>query len=397
MLRIQGAYNNAIIHSDEIDSLTETIIKTVCASPVHETAKIVIMSDVSKCRGCVIGTTIAIDDLPIIPGHIGKDSGCGLFVQRLLTNNINYSLLDEILNAKMINRVEKIYQEDLEKVGLANLHCYESIDIDLIEKSFGRIGHGNHFIEIDKNSNNELFLVIHSGSSYLGNSVLKYYQAKAFDYINHSEDSNIIRLREEFRGALKPLLFDEDELSEFNQGYLPIWYCWLDGDDKKSFLEDIDIVQKFARSNREAVARLICENLGINRGESFHCPHNYIDLRYNILHKGSISAQKGERVIIPINMKIGSIIGTGKGNPDFNYSAPHGAGKKCKIDEEINLDTFIEDMKGIHSSTISQETINEQPRTYKDLDCVIEEIRKTVEIEEIITPVFNFKEKTRDW
>lgn len=395
MIKVNGAFNSAIVYSDLIDPLTETIIKLICASPLHSASKIRIMPDVSQCRGCVIGTTMTIDHA-IIPGHVGKDSGCGLIVQNIDGGSFDFHRLDKLLYDKVVSREGVIFEDMLKKADLKSLTCYHNIDIPRIEEAFCRIGHGNHFIEVNEDDKGAYKLVIHSGSSALGFDVLKYYQRKASNFVNESKAEYIKDIKQQYMKALGPLLFDAEELNELNDGRLPKWYCWLEGEDKESFLHDIDIVQDYARLNREAMVQLIAQELGLSLGEYFHCNHNYIDTVHNILHKGSVSAQLGERVIIPINMKAGSMLCTGKGNPDYNYSAPHGVGKKVQA-PELDLESYIADMAGIHATTVSTKTLGESPRAYKDLDQVIGEIKNTVNVEQIIKPLYNYKEADKRW
>lgn len=390
MIEVKGKFNSATVYSNHIDDLSETIIKMVCASPLHASAKIRIMPDVSRCRGCVIGTSMTVNEA-VVPGHVGKDGGCGLLVQNLGNQEIDYDRLDSILFERVINRDMNNINAFINEVPLHNLVCYHSLDIPKIKSAFCRIGHGNHFVEIDVSKNGEFFLVIHSGSGELGYEVLTFYQKKAFTYVNKTKNSRIAEIKKLYRDALYPLLFDEEDLASFNAGELPIWYCWLEGQDLSDFLHDIEIVQTYARLNREAIAFEIIKALNLPRNQGFHCSHNYIDTQHGILHKGSVSAQFGEKVIIPVNMKVGSMLCTGKGNPDYNFSAPHGVGKKT-VATELDIKTYISDMQGIHSATVSEKTLDESPRAYKDIDSVMDEILQTVVVDEIIKPTYNLKE-----
>ena len=390
MIEVKGAYNSAIIYSSHIDDLSEIIIKMVCASPLHASAKIRVMPDVSRGRGCVIGTSMTVNEA-VVPGHVGKDGGCGLLVQCLGNKEIDYNHLDHVLFERVINRKNDDINAFINEVPLHNLVCYNSLDISKIQSAFCRIGHGNHFVEIDVNKNGEYFLVIHSGSGELGYEVLTYYQKKAFAYVNQTKNSRIAEIKKLYRDALYPLLFDDEDIASFNAGELPIWYCWLEGQDLTDFLHDIEIVQTYARFNREAIAMEIVDTLKLPKYQGFHCSHNYIDTKNGILHKGSVSAQLGEKVIIPVNMKVGSMLCTGKGNPDYNYSAPHGVGKKT-VATELDIQTYISDMQGIHSATVSEKTLDESPRAYKDIDSVMNEILQAVEVDEIIKPTYNLKD-----
>ena len=393
MIEVKGAFNSAIVYSSHIDELSEIIIKMVCASPLHSSAKIRVMPDVSRCRGCVIGMAMTIKEA-VVPGHVGKDGRCGLLVQNLGNREIDYDFLDRILFDRVIYRDKNDTHAFFHEVPLHKLVCYKSLDIPKIQAAFCRIGHGNHFVEIDVNNDGEYFLVIHSGSSELGYEVLTHYQKRAFAYVNQTRNSRIIEIKKLYRDALHPLLFDDLDLASFNAGELPIWYCWLEDQDLVDFLHDIEIVQTYARLNREAIALEIVDALKLPKNQGFHCGHNYIDTQHGILHKGSVSAQLGEKVIIPVNMKVGSMLCTGKGNPNYNYSAPHGVGKKT-VATELDIQTYISDMRGIHSATISEKTLDESPRAYKDIDSVMDDILQTVVVDEIIRPTYNLKDSKK--
>lgn len=394
MIEIKGKYNKAIIFSDFVDEIAEKYIKLTCASPVLKNSVIRIMPDVSACRGCVIGTTMTVQDA-VIPSFIGKDGGCGIIVQKFETDGeINFDKLDGHLKNNVVSGERSVIHCLYPRESIAKLRCINSVDTVAVAKNFCRLGLGNHFIEIDIGEHGEKYLVVHSGSGVLGQCVLQHYQNLAFDSVNRCNSPQIKELKEEYREAIKDLVFEPRDLEEFNSGDLPRVFCWLEGADKDDYLHDIDIVQQYASLNRIAITHEIMEAIGGVKKESFECVHNYIDIKHGILHKGSVSAQAGENVIIPIHMKAGSLLGIGKGNGNFNYSAPHGAGKRG-YNLKLNLDEYIEDMKGIHSATVSERTLGESPRAYKDVSQVIDYVRETVEVKEMIKPVYNFREEKR--
>lgn len=394
MIEIVGPYNKARIFSDSVDEMTERYIKLMCASPLLKDSRIRIMPDVSACRGCVIGTTMTVEDA-VNPSFIGKDGGCGINVLQFeVDGEIDMFTLDDHLKNNLFNcsnhTIHSLYPtEEIRTLGFINDESEERVG-----EAFCRLGRGNHFIEMNIGERGQLYLVIHSGSSVLGKYFLDYYQELAFRKINFEADAETAFLRNLYREAIKDIIFEPHDIEEYEKGYLPHVFCWLSGEDLQDYLSDIVTVQKFASLNRIAMANEIIETLGGKILSSFECVHNYIDIEQKILHKGSISAQKGENVIIPIHMKAGSLIGMGTGNLEYNCSAPHGVGKRG-YNLKLDLNEYIEDMKGIHSATISSATLGESPRAYKDISQVIDYIRGTVDVVEAIKPIYNFREEKK--
>lgn len=394
MIEIMGPYNKAVVFSDSVDEMAERYIKLMCASPLLQDSRIRIMPDVSACRGCVIGTTMTVENA-INPSFIGKDGGCGINVRQFeVDGKIDMFALDDCLKNNLINRskhtIHPLYPvEEIRRLRFINDESEENV-----REAFCRLGLGNHFIEMNIGERGQFYLVIHSGSAALGKCFLDYYQELAFRKINFEADTETASLRNLYREAIKDLIFELHDIEEYEKGYLPHVFCWLSGEDLQDYLSDIVTVQKFASLNRIAIANEIMGALGGKTLSSFECVHNYIDTEHKILHKGSVSAQKGENVIIPIHMKAGSLIGTGKGNPSYNCSAPHGVGKRG-YNLELDLNEYIEDMKGIHSATVSSATLGESPRAYKDVSQVIDYIRGTVDVVEAIKPIYNFREEKK--
>lgn len=381
------------------DEVLEQINKLV-KQPVFSDCKIRIMPDCHVGKGCVIGFTANLGE-KVIPNVIGVDIGCGMYVVELGNVEINFEKLDNIIR-KYIPSGKNIHLEIKDKFEyIKNMKCYNYInDLDRIYKSIGTLGGGNHFIEIDVNSDGEKFLVIHSGSRSLGNQVANYYQNLAIDIIKNKIDVN--KRRNEIINNYKKVGKDNEiqkVIKDFNEYVreninLPNELCYLEGKDRENYLYDMKICQEYASLNRKTMANIILDKMGLENKGEFESIHNYLDFKTNIIRKGAISAYKDEKLIIPINMKDGCIIGIGKGNEDWNCSAPHGAGRimsRSKAKELINLSDFKEVMQGIYTTSINEGTIDEAPMVYKPIDEIVNNIQDSVEILEIVKPIYNFK------
>lgn len=404
MLEIVGKYNRAIAYTDNIEQEAIDQIKELCDQDFCQGAKIRIMPDVHSGKGCVIGFTADLGD-KVIPNIVGVDIGCGILTIELGQININLQKLDEIIY-KYIPAGENVHEGRIVKFPkLQELYCYRNLrDTKRIERSIGSLGGGNHFIEVDKDDNNRLYLVIHSGSRNLGKQVANLYQDIAIDLCSGKEDyyiqrDNIIKTYKEqgkkqlIQQALKELKTKYNSLQPKYSKDL----CFLTGEFREKYLHDMKICQEYAIINRETIANIILQKLlnkTISDFNAFHTIHNYINFKDSIIRKGSISAYEGEKVIIPINMCDGSIIALGRGNPEWNYSAPHGAGRimsRNKAKEILNITEYKKSMEGIYSTSVSEATIDEAPMAYKSLNEIILNIGDTVEIIDIIKPIYNFK------
>lgn len=407
MKRITGKYGSAKIFATKIDEATKNQITTLLDQPFTKGIKIRIMPDCHAGMGCVIGTTMMIKD-KVVPNLVGVDIGCGMLCACLGSGKIDLKALDnfirkEIPSGREVNKVNTNIMDDAKTpfIDLSKLKCYDDLkNIDRINMSLGSLGGGNHFIEIDKSADGNFYLVIHSGSRNLGKQVAEIYQDKAVKY----HESKLLDKNKAIKEAIEECKRDgrvneiPNEVKKIKERIveldMPKELCYLEGDDLKDYLHDIAICQEFANLNRHYICWKIIEFLNnkIDRRLIFTTAHNYIN--NNILRKGSISAFKGELVIIPINMRDGSIIGVGKGCRDYNYSAPHGAGRlmsRSQARKELKVKDFKETMKGIYSTSVSRETIDESPSAYKPIEDIINNISKTIEIVEIIKPVYNFK------
>ena len=399
-IEIKGKVNTAICYAKVVEDEAIEQIRRMCDYPMTEGSKIRIMPDVHSGKGCTIGTTMTITD-KAVPNVVGVDIGCGMYTVDLGKQKLDLEKLD--MAALTIPCGREVWDGRIEKFDLTGLRCYRELkETKRLERSLGTLGGGNHFIEVDRAADGTQYLIIHSGSRNLGKQVAELYQALAVDldkgigeYLEAREE--LIRTykeqgrRTEIQAALKEL---------YNKKYhegpmtMPEDLCYLSGKYLEDYLHDVEICQKFAKRNREKMAEILLEKTGLSAGESFHTIHNYIDTEEMILRKGSIAAHKGEKVLIPVNMRDGSILAIGKGNPEWNYSAPHGAGRlmsRTAAKNNLSMDEYKESMKGIYTSSVCEATLDEAPMAYKSLDDIIDVVRESVEIIDVMKPIYNFK------
>ncbi len=399
-IEIKGKVNTAICYAKVVEDEAIEQIRRMCDYPMTEGSKIRIMPDVHSGKGCTIGTTMTITD-KAVPNVVGVDIGCGMYTVDLGKQKLDLEKLD--MAALTIPCGREVWDGRIEKFDLTGLRCYRELkETKRLERSLGTLGGGNHFIEVDRAADGTQYLIIHSGSRNLGKQVAELYQALAVDldkgigeYLEAREE--LIRTykeqgrRTEIQAALKEL---------YNKKYhegpmtMPEDLCYLSGKYLEDYLHDVEICQKFAKRNREKMAEILLEKTGLSAGESFHTVHNYIDTEEMILRKGSIAAHKGEKVLIPVNMRDGSILAIGKGNPEWNYSAPHGAGRlmsRTAAKNNLSMDEYKESMKGIYTSSVCEATLDEAPMAYKSLDDIIDVVRESVEIIDVMKPIYNFK------
>ena len=401
------------IFTDNIEQEAVEQINLLLEQDPFKNCKVRIMPDVHAGKGCVIGFTADLGD-KVIPNIVGVDIGCGMLCVELGNIELDLEKLDRIINENIPAgrniREQKLI--DFEKIN--DLYCLRELkETKKFNKAIGTLGGGNHFIEIDIDDENNKYLVIHTGSRNLGKQVADYYQDLAIQLCSGKEEmfkrkEEIIRSykeqgrKSEIQKALKELEMEYKQ----NKPNLPNELCYLEGKYREQYLHDMKICQEYASLNRKYITNTILKNIMYFKKtiepldswdiDSFETIHNYISFEDNIVRKGAIRANKGERVIIPINMRDGSIIAIGKGNKDWNNSAPHGAGRimsRHKAKEIFNLDEFKESMKNIYSTSVVEETIDEAPFVYKPMQEIIDNIKDTVEIEKIIRPIYNFKAK----
>lgn len=399
MLEIKGEKNTAICYAKTVEPEAVEQIRRMCGYPLTEGSRIRIMPDVHAGKGCTIGTTMTVTD-KVCPNIVGVDIGCGMYTVKLADKELDFARIDEA--AHFIPSGKNVWEGRVESFDLTQLRCYRSLKYARrLERALGTLGGGNHFIEVEVSKDGTYYLVIHSGSRNLGKQVAEHYQQLAVDLHMGKEDYFKQRdaliaeykaqgRRKEIQQALKELQhnFETQELDA------PQDLCWLYGSFLEDYLHDVEICQRFARRNREKMAEILLERTGMTAVEAFHTIHNYIDTDEMILRKGAIAAHAGEKVLIPINMRDGSVIAVGRGNPDWNYSAPHGAGRlmsRSKAKETLSLADYKETMKGIYTTSVNEWTLDEAPMAYKSIDDIIDVIADSVDIIDIMKPVYNFK------
>lgn len=398
-IEIKGKVSTALCYVNVVEEDAIEQIKRICDYPMSEGSQIRIMPDVHVGKGCTIGTTMTVKDR-VVPNVVGVDIGCGMYTVNMGKVDIDLERFDDIVYS--IPSGTGVWEGRQERFDLTKLICYRQLkDTKRIERSIGTLGGGNHFIEIDESEDKTKYLVIHSGSRSLGKQVAEIYQKLAVDldkgigYYLEARDEIIRSYKEagrrsEIQEALKKLKWEKEN----EHPSMPEDLCYLSGKYLEDYLHDIKICQDFARKNREKMAEIILDKANIKALEVFHTTHNYIDTDEMILRKGSIAAHKGEKVLIPINMRDGSILALGKGNPDWNYSAPHGAGRlmsRTKAKESLDMDEYKDSMKGIFTSSVNEGTIDEAPMAYKSINDIIDVIGESVDIIEVIKPIYNFK------
>ena len=412
MFDIVGKFNTATVFAENIESEAYAQLLAICNQEIVKDEIIRIMPDCHAGAGCTIGTTMTMTNDKAIPNLVGVDICCGVAVCNMGNIDIAFDKLDKFINNNIpmgfnIRKEKHRFSNELSKnksLNLNNLVCRDNVDINKGYYSIGSLGGGNHFIEIDVDeTTGEKYLVIHSGSRHLGYEICRYYQnkgykklnKKSFDDFNKGERIKIIeKLKQE--GREKEIEKEiQEKLSKVKFTSIPKDLCYIEGDDYEDYLHDMEIIQKFAEFNRYAIMQDILDFLGVkNPIEKFTTLHNYIDLGRNILRKGAVSANYKEKLIIPMNMRDGSLICIGKGNPNWNYSAPHGAGRlmsRSKAKNSISLEEFKESMKNVYSSSIVYSVIDEAPMAYKPMEDIVNQIGgdgNTVELLKVIKPLY---------
>ncbi|MCL2674952.1 MAG: RtcB family protein [Defluviitaleaceae bacterium] len=373
MITINGKHNTSICYTSNLEEKAREQIQTVCDQEAFADCKIRIMPDVHAGMGCTIGTTMTITD-KIVPGMVGVDIGCGMETVRIDALELDFDRLDEIIH-KLIPAGFSVRNNPhrlVDGIDLSALRCAQHVKLDRAYKSIGTLGGGNHFIEVCKADSGELYIVVHSGSRHLGNEVAEYYQAAGYNALDSGGH---------MRDLPKDLAYVEGALFD-------------------DYVHDMKIIQRFAVLNRKAMMDVILVGMRLSALEEFTTIHNYIDTDSMILRKGAVSAALGEKLLIPINMRDGSLICVGKGNPDWNYSAPHGAGRLMSRNaafKELSMHEYEAEMSNVYSTCVVPDTLDESPMAYKPIDEIISQITPTVDIMAQIKPLYNFKaaEKSR--
>lgn len=388
------------IFTENIEAEARSQIYTLIKQPAFADCKVRIMPDVHAGAGCVIGFTADLGD-KVIPNIVGVDIGCGMLTIELGNIDIDLERLDNAIRKK-VPCGRNVHESRACRFDLQSLRCFRELkDSKRLERSIGTLGGGNHFIEIDTDDSGCKYLIIHSGSRNLGKQVADYYQSLAVEIMQgkdrlYEQQEQLIAeykaqgRRKEIEKAIRELhrKFNPNPLG------IPKELCYLTGKYREDYLHDMELCQRFAVLNRNAIACAIIDEMDWTSLGAFETIHNYIEVDSNMVRKGAISAKAGEKLLIPINMRDGCIIGIGKGNEDWNCSAPHGAGRimsRSKAKETVSLEEFEESMKGIFTTSVNQSTIDESPMVYKPIEEIVSNIGDTVEIVKIIKPIYNFK------
>jgi RNA-splicing ligase RtcB len=404
MLEIKGKYNTAKVFTDALDELSREQIQLLCEQAFTKGSELRLMPDVHAGAGCTIGTTMTISD-KIVPNLVGVDIGCGMETLVIpkdapVSRDFNPEKLDKLIYNKIPRgyNVRKTPHEFVEKTPFKNIRC-KAINLQRAKLSIGTLGGGNHFIEADRDENENLYIVIHSGSRHLGLEIAEWYQEEAWNQLNGKRKIDIYveikKLKAE--GMEEEIQNRINEIKMQNRADIPKELAYVTGDLFDDYINDMKITQSFAAMNRKAMMRVILEGLGIENEsgyEYFTTIHNYIDTDSMILRKGAVSAKAGEKFLIPLNMRDGSLVCKGLGNPDWNFSAPHGAGRlmsRNKAFKTLSLDEYKEQMAGIYSTSVNSGTLDESPMAYKNKDDIVRNIASTAEIINTIKPEYNFK------
>lgn len=394
MFTIEGTHGTAACYATNIEDACVEQIRTMLGMPFAEGVNTAIMPDAHFGIGCTIGTTMRVTDA-VVPNLVGVDIGCGMLTADLGYKPIDLPTFDEACHK--IPSGARVWDGLKEQFDFEELRCYRELrDVKRLKRSLGTLGGGNHFIEIDRAENGALYLVVHSGSRYLGTQVCAYYQEQGQLALRRGAQERVNALIAEYRaaGRQREIRSALKELDGERVKRIPKDLAYVEGELFEDYIHDMHITQRFAALNRKAITDVILRGMGLTKVEEFTTVHNYIDTEKMILRKGAVSAEAGEKLLIPINMRDGSLICIGKGNGEWNCSAPHGAGRimsRTQAAAQLSMDEYAAEMEGVWSSCVSPETIDESPMAYKLFDEIVAEIGPTAEIAEHIRPVYNFK------
>lgn len=395
MIPLRGKYNSAKIYTDVVDNESISQVIELLNQPFVDGSVIRMMPDIHAGAGCTIGTTMTIKD-KICPNLVGVDIGCGMEVVEIKEDYVDFDKLDNLIRNKIPSgfAIRGDMHEFASSFGINELLCREHVDIDRAQHSIGTLGGGNHFIEMDRDDDGKLYLVIHSGSRHLGVEVASYYQKEAYKALKPMKtDISKVIADLTLEGREREI---EREIARIKneRDYIPKQLAYVEGALFDNYIHDMKVAQSYANLNRRAMADTIVKGMGFHIENRFTTIHNYIDIDKMILRKGAVSAQSGETLIIPINMRDGSLICTGKGNPEWNCSAPHGAGRlmsRSAAKEAFSVEEYAEQMEGIYTTSVGRGTLDECPMAYKSMEDIVDNISDTVDIQSIIQPVYNFK------
>lgn len=393
---VTGKYNEAKIFTDLVEQTAIDQVKTLLDQPFTAGQTIRFQPDIHAGAGCVVGTTMTVTD-KICPNLIGVDIGCGMLANKLNVRDIDFAKLDKVIREFIPNgmNIREVAHESAKWVDVDDLYCKNFVDIEYAKKSIGTLGGGNHFIELDKDSEGNVWLVIHSGSRHLGCEVAKYYQKQAIKSLHKLSKEVVKEVVEKMKAEGR-----HSEIQSVLNGMksntekIPDDLCYCEGELFEQYVHDMRITQEFAMINRATMAGIILDKMDWEWVDKFSTIHNYLDTEHMVMRKGSVAAYEGERLLIPINMRDGSLICVGKGNADWNYSAPHGAGRimsRAQAKKQLELTDYQNVMSGIWTTSVNTDTIDEAPMVYKPMESIVENIKDTAEVIDIIKPIYNFK------
>ena len=369
MKTVKGIYAEARIFTEEVEGYAEAQVKMICDNEVARGSRICLMPDIHPGKVGPIGLAMTVTD-KVIPQLLGVDIGCGMTCVELNKEHAEFQKLDRVIRENVPSgfAIRREQHHLAEGFPYGELRCARHIHRQKAERSLGTLGGGNHFIELDRGTDGKLYLVVHTGSRHLGEEVAEYYTKLA-------------------SVALKRRGLE-----------IPYYMSYLEGEEKEGYLEDVQIIQDYAEANRQIIVREILKGMKWKAADQFSVAHNYLDTS-GMLRKGAIAAGKGDRVIIPANMRDGIILGIGLGNADWNNSAPHGSGRRLKREDVKNWYTvsdFKKEMNGIYSSCVGADTLDEAPFAYRSIEEIAGQIRDTVRITQILKPVYNYKAGSRN-
>lgn len=397
MIEIKGKYNEAKIFTDLADSASLAQVQELCNQEFAAGSRIRLMPDIHAGAGCTIGTTMTIRD-KVVPNLVGVDIGCGMETVRLRESRVEMQKLDRLIREKIPSgfEIRKEPHRYAEEIDLSELACAAHVNLPRAEKSIGTLGGGNHFIEIDRDEEGNLYLVVHSGSRHLGVEVAKYYQEEGYKILNRSDDASVKEMigRMKAEGRQKEIRKERKKLKNTKRTDIPKALAYVSGELFDRYIHDMKIVQRFAALNRQAMTDEILRGMKLHAEERFTTIHNYIDTDSMILRKGAVSARKGEQLLIPVNMRDGSLICVGKGNEDWNCSAPHGAGRlmsRAEAKQSFTVSEFKKQMENVYTTSVNRETLDECPMAYKGMENILDNIGPTAGVVRMIRPVYNFK------
>lgn len=397
MQEIKGKYNIAKIFTDILEEGAASQIETLCNQEFVKDSKIRIMPDVHAGAGCTIGTTMTITD-KVVPNLVGVDIGCGMETIRIRNKRLELQKLDKLIYENIPSgfAVRETPHRYNEQIDLTELRYQKAVRLDRAQKSIGTLGGGNHFIEVNQDDEGCLYIVVHSGSRHLGLEVAKYYQEAGYSQLNRNDKVDMDGLIACYKaeGRDKEIQQALTKMKSQVLTGIPYALAYVTGSLFDDYIHDMKIVQRFAELNRKAMITEIIKGMKLDVEEQFTTTHNYIDTESMILRKGAVSAKAGERLLIPINMRDGSLICIGKGNKGWNYSAPHGAGRlmsRTKAKQSFTVSEFKKQMKDVYTTSVNKDTLDECPMAYKNMNDIVNNIGPTADILKIIKPVYNFK------